>query len=546
MKKISYLGAVISLALIGCSNQTATANTAPTIKGVKDMQCVVYSTVDFLDGIAALDKEDGDLTPDMDIVITPHVDVKDGRATFSRVGQYTVDYVVSDSAGMKTIKSSSIDVVAREKYLDFVLPVGYSGEVSGKAKFTTCGLIENRFVVQATGHEVAEDVKINRTFSLKSNLQYTFKFTIDSKCEGKVKALANGVVCAEAMLEKGSHVLSFSHVVLSDEPTEDVAISLCFGGIASDIDLVIENLEIEYPQHEGEIINHTPDYVFTGRTISRIENGCEGETKVENSGKTAVLKITKPIEEIWLGGMFINTGVKVKRNVTYTVSFDVERELEEYYEVTIQRGQWNEIKFQTLYNPVDGRISVDITPDRASAGDLWVYVQSGTKANTIKVSNLKVEEHLNATGVDDYPIETYRVSHWDGWSPVVSSKLGGFACEISEFPSSYGAIEVYSPKFFVAGSAGNYVISFRAKATAPVEIVIAGPLAGGWDPALMWAKITLTEEEAVYSFLCSGAGADSDYNIVWQFGSPNNQKYSDVRIDITDVSVDIRNWELDN
>ena len=63
MRKSKYLvGSLLTIfAIASCNNNTApTSNSAPTIVGVKGFQCIVNTTVDFLDGVAALDKEDGD------------------------------------------------------------------------------------------------------------------------------------------------------------------------------------------------------------------------------------------------------------------------------------------------------------------------------------------------------------------------------------------------------------------------------------------------------------------------------------------------------
>ena len=64
MKKYNLLliFVLVAVLLAGCTPQQE-VNKAPSVVGVKDVKCVVNSTVDFLDGVAALDKEDGDITP---------------------------------------------------------------------------------------------------------------------------------------------------------------------------------------------------------------------------------------------------------------------------------------------------------------------------------------------------------------------------------------------------------------------------------------------------------------------------------------------------
>ena len=95
------------------------------------------------------------------------------------------------------------------------------------------------------------------------------------------------------------------------------------------------------------------------------------------------------------------------------------------------------------------------------------------------------------------------------------------------------------------GSGGNYVLSFNAKASAPIELVVAAPVSGGWDPTLMWSRIYLSEKETNYTFFFNTNGSDRDYTVVWQFGSGNNQKYQNVEVEVNNVSISLKNIELD-
>ena len=550
MKGKRFLLAAMSVALFGCSGQTsAPTNLAPSIVGTKDVRCVVDGTIDFLDGVAALDREDGDITPEMEITVFPSVEVVDGYATFSRVGEYTVTYSVADSSGRTAQKTTSVSVVARENYTYFKMPYGYYGETNGGASFDTCGMVDGEFTVKAKGGSVAEDVMISRDFALATGVQYTFNLHVESKTSGRVKALADGVECGEMRMKEGENDLSFSHCVFDAEnDSRNVRISLCFGALDDKVDLIIRKISVDFPQNEGEIVDRTKNYTFTGYITPRIEEGCEGEVKTEDGGKTAVLRITNPIEKIWLGGMFVNTGVALKRGVTYTVSFDLEREQEKNYEVFVQCNQWNEKKFEnaSIYNPENGRYSKDITvEDEDHVGALWLYVQSGTEANVIRMRNLKVEEHLSAVGHDDFPLRDYENSCADAYPCQLRSNLGDYRYFIPNFSSSDGDMQVISQPFYVKGSGGNYVLSFKAKATAPIEVVVVAPISGGWDPTILWSRIVLTEEMRTYTFFMNASGADRDYVLRWQYGSPNNQKYHDVMVDVSDVAISLRNAELD-
>ena len=332
---------------------------------------------------------------------------------------------------------------------------------------------------------------------------------------------------------------------MDEEERKNVEISLCLGSIVGDINLKITKLETEYPQEAGAIVDLTEDFSFAGRVVKRIENGVEGNCWSDLEGQTAVLEITTAKEgHIWEGGMFINTGIEIKAGVKYSVSFDIEADEDKPFEVIVQRGQWDEYKFKSFYSP-DGHCAVDVTPDESTKGALWLYVQSGDQVNTIRMTNLKVEEHLAPTGKDSYLIEDYKESHAGGYHCTFSSELGNFRYNIDRFGSSDYDQKVTSPTFYVNGSGGNYVLSFKAKASAPIEVVIAAPVSGGWDPTLLWSRINLSEKETTYTFFFNTNGSDRDYTVVWQFGSMNNQKYENVGIEVSQVSISLRNTELD-
>ena len=548
---ILLLMGVVMLAGCTSSAQTGT-NKAPSLVGIKDIQCIVNTTVDFLDGIAALDVEDGDITPQLDITVSPEVQVKNGYATFTEVGEYTVNYKITDSEGRTSQKESYVDVVDREVYKTFVMPEGFSVETEGVATVEKCGMINSSFVINATGGEIAEDMKLLRSYNLKTDLEYTFIYKLTSNVSGKIKATADGEDCAEMSVSEGENVLTFKHTVWNtgDEEDRNVEIAICFGGLG-DVQWVVTGVEYEYPQEAGKLVELAEDFSFIGRVVPRIDNdngnnNLKGNAWSENGGEAARLEITDTCADIWRGGMFINTDIQLRAGVSYTIGFDVESVNDNDYEVIIQRGQWNEHKFVTVYTPADGRVENEITVEENTAGALWIYVQSGTAVNTITLSNLSVKEKLEPTGKDAFAIEDFSEFHNDRYDCTFSSDRGNFTYVINSFSNIDNEHTITSPTFFISGSGSNYAISFKAKATAPIEMVIAAPVAGGWDPTLMWHKVTLSEEDTIYTFFGNGSASDRNYTLVWQFGSIANQANNDVTVEISDIRISLKNNELDN
>ena len=551
--------ACISLASCAGGGSQEAANVAPKLVGIKDFQCLVNQRVDFLDGIAALDKEDGDLTPKLDIELSPSVEVVDGYATFDKVGDYVATYKVTDSAGRTTLKKANIEVVERESYTDFALPQGFHADTKGKAVFDNVGMKDGRFLVKAHGHEVAEDVTISREFTLKTNVQYTFFYQIDFRCAGKVKALADGIACSEQTVEAGEQTLSFKHIVLdSEKETRDVTIALALGGIDGPVDLTILGLKTENPQ-ATTVTDLTEGFNFKDKLDPRFDRGSVGTVNSEDNNQTAVLRVTTPCPnegDLWAGGMFVNPGFALKAGSTYNVSFDLEMKDAKPCEIQILPDKWadKDHAYHVFYSVETSHYVAEFVVPDDNLGNLWIYIMSGTSVNTIKMRNLKVSETLAPINRQFVAIEDYKEFHVDSHPATFSSTYGSYTYKVESFGTVDSEAVVTSPAFYVSGSGSNYVLSFVASvkdADGPIEAVVAAPVAGGWEPTILWTKITLSEEPTPFSFPMHGPGADRDYTIVWQYGGTTNASVSpkegkkEMVIEVEDVAIDYRHPELD-
>lgn len=582
MKKTKLLAIpVLAAALFaGCASAPAApVNKAPTVVGVKDIQCMVNSTVDFLDGVAALDNEDGDITPVLEITVSPHVDVNDGYAYFTEVGSYTVDYAVKDSGGRTAQKRAYVEVMDRETYRTFAIPEGFSVQTSGKASVQKCGLETGVFTLQAEGGGIAEDIILSRTYAVSDTYDAeggpcTFRYNVHSNKAGKIKVMADGSDCAEMNVAEGENELVFMYApVAGGEVQGTMQIDLCLGNLG-EVNWTIGSVEIEYPQQENREIERANDFKFGGKLEARIDalaglsddekkdpaatNGLVGNTWAADGGNEAHLEITNPSakpETVWAGGMFINTGIALKAGVKYKVSLNVGTihpdswgaDEEDRFEIHFQKQQWgsdDEVMIDKVYPSgisENGDLEIDLNVTEKFAGSLWIYVMSGMQKNEIVLKDLSVKEVLNATGKDAYNITDFTCT---GGS--LQTKDGGFTFHADRISENGGDTAVESPSFNVEGSGGNYVLTFKAKASKPVDVVVAIPVANGWDPTILWQQIRLSDEETIYTFMCNKNDGDRLHKIAWQFGSALNAQYTDVTVEISDIRICLKNSQLDS
>lgn len=93
----SLLSLSLVLSMAGCSS--GGENTEPEITGASDMTVEAGSEIDVLEGITASDAEDGDITGKIVIESTPELDIKNGKATPDKAGDYELTYTVTDKGG---------------------------------------------------------------------------------------------------------------------------------------------------------------------------------------------------------------------------------------------------------------------------------------------------------------------------------------------------------------------------------------------------------------------------------------------------------------
>ena len=279
--------------LAGCAG--GPVNQGPEVKGAKDLTCLANTAVDLLDGVAALDLEDGDITPDLKITVTPEVAVEGGFVVFPKAGEYEVCYEVQDSLGKLARTTVGATVMEREVYMDNMLTNGFALKTGGSAKTLASGLNGGAYAFKVTGNEIAEDVKLTRTYTLITGNEYTFKYYFDCNVAGRIKLAANGKAFEESNVTVGANVLVFNYGLSQPEgvaaSTDTVQIELWLGSLEGDLEISLSKAEASYIQKEASLTEMFEDFSFVGKTHDRFD-GTKGNCGAVDGGKGVYLEIT--------------------------------------------------------------------------------------------------------------------------------------------------------------------------------------------------------------------------------------------------------------
>lgn len=532
--KLLIIPLIISaLSLTACGKKEV--NQGPELWGVNDITCLAGATVDLLDGVCALDLEDGDITPNLKITVTPSVEVENGYAVFTKAGEYEVCYEAYDSQGKYVRTTAGATVKEREIYADDMLTNGFSVKTGGGVKVINDGLNGGVYSFKTTGGEVAEDIKLTRTFTLNSGVEYLFKYEFNCNLSGRIKIAANGAAFADRVINATDSFIEFTYMLPSSGSavTDDVEIALWLGGLEGDLEFSLSKAEYSYVRTGEGLVEKLPDFNFNGKYFDRFD-GTQGSVGTAEDGKGVFVDITSASADTWRGGVFVNTGLAIENGVTYTVSYDVETANDSFFEVILQNKQWDANEFHK--NSAKGHSEFNVTINEQSKGTLWIYVASGANVNKVTLKNLSVKAQESGNITESFPIGQVYTNNFDGGEGSVKCEYGKIIYDVKTFGNDWGKNEIGTPSFNLSGAAGNFVITFKAKSSSPVSCVFAASVADYWD-TFVWKQLKITSDEQTYSIKCDDKGVDGAYKFIWQFGSSANSVYSDVTVEISDIKI---------
>lgn len=539
--------AAAAATLAACSGEPV--NQGPELRGANDIACLAETSVDLLGTVAALDEEDGDITPDIKITVTPQVDVTGGFATFKEVGDYEVCYEVRDSGGKLARTTAYASVIEREEYNSALLTGGFSVSAGGGAEIISEGVSGNSFAFKATGGNIAEDIALSRKYSINYDTEYTFNYIFTSNLKGKIYLAADGEKFGETLIAAGENSISFKYTV--EKPASeaadsaDVDIQLWLGNLEGELEISLQKAEVVYIEADRGLVEQLPDFNFNGKTQNRFDNDngnlvLNASTEITDGGKGVKLNVTETTShDMWRGGVFINTGLPLAEGNTYFVSFDLTSENNNPYEVLLLCKQWGPDEWIATVNGMNGHIERELTVDGGHTGSLWLYIQSGDNVNGITLKNLSVKAEIGGEKRESFTIGGFTCGGGE-----VKSQYGKAEYTVKSFGSGWGDNELGSPAFTLSGAADNFVIQFRAKASKRVNTVFAATLASNWD-TFVWKNFYITTEEQLFSVQCDKKALEGVYKLVWQFGNSANATSDDVIIEIRDIKICLKN-ELDD
>ena len=521
--------AVSAVTLSACSG--AAVNQGPELRGVNNITCLADTAVDLLDGVAALDLEDGDITPALQITVTPEVSVENGYAVFPKAGEYEVCYEIRDSLGKLARTTVSATVTEREVYADNLLTNGFALKADENVTVLANGLNGGAFAFKVSGQEIAENVQLTRTYALNTGVEYTFKYYFESSVAGRIKIAANGKAFTEAQVSAGGNELQFVYTAEGADETETVEIALWLGGLEGGFEISLTKSETQIYMQGNNLVEKLENCSFDGKILDRFD-GTEGNVGTVDNGKGVFVEITKASDATWRGGVFVNTGLAIGAGAKYTVSYDIEAENNGAFEVILQNKQWGANEFHKTYTA--GRNEFDVTvPEN---GTLWIYIASGANVNKLTLKNLSVKEHKSGYITESFAVGNVYANNFGGGSGSAKCEYGKIIYEINTFGSDWGQNELGTPSFALNGAAGNFVITFKAKASSPVSCVFAASVADYWD-TFVWKQLKLSVSEQTYSIRCDDKAVEGNYKFLWQFGTSANAVFSGATVEISDIKI---------
>ena len=578
------LAMILSLSACGGNGAPSGDNTAPEITGVFDQAVEAGTEFDALAGVAASDKEDGDISGKIVITSMPDLSFSNGKVTVMDPGNYELTYTVTDKGGLETKAYATLTVTRQTGeavvYQDFDFSGGEADAhgweaVIGESAEATGELKQGAFVFEiANPGEGDGDVQLSKAgFELEAG-------------DYRVKVWAK------------SSAPTYAHLIARDENAEGWE---TFGAVwNARIDENIAPIELfftsegegsaELRLHLGKITPNpdnpgdtTPEN-FTV-TIDKIElykiTGEEHEVEILSSDLTAADAVTVeagdgaaasfdggvvtienyPTEggvwsikaNIGLGGETIANGTKYFYRFTVNAENGVSGEalvesLSLYHEARVNFNGLNAAPGEDVV------VSAVFTADR-DISDPVIRLQignapEGAASNKITIKDLvfgTVEgDKETVKTIDSFSVPfTGDAYSWGTFNATDEDNERGVGSIWTEDGSLFyridqGGVTDWHNKLYMnltLPADSYFTVQITGKASKPVSCGFFLNPSGSWDPRVS-EGIDFTTEEQTFSFDTTDTLIlDMPFEMLFQFGSADLAEMGDVTIEISNITI---------
>ena len=592
MKKyLKILAALLCLAMLlsvsacgGNGGAPAGDNTAPEITGVFDQAVEAGKEFDALAGVAASDKEDGDISGKIVITSMPDLSFSNGKVTVMDPGNYELTYTVTDKGGAEAKAYATLTVTRQTgeavvyQDLDFTVGepdahgwearIGESAEATGELKqgafvFEIANPGDGDGAVQLAkpGFALeAGDYRI-KVWAKSSAPTYAHFIARDENAEGwetfgavwnarideniapiELFFTSEGEGSAELMLNLGKIT-----------PNPDNAADTTPENFIVTIDK-IELYKITGEEHEVEILNSdltAADAVSVEAGDGAAASFDGGVVTIENYPTEGGVWSIKA--NIGLGGETIANGTKYFYRFTVNAENGVSGEalvesLSLYHEARVNFNGLNAAPGEDVV------VSAVFTADR-DISDPVIRLQIGNAPEGAASNKITVKDLVFGTVEGDKEtvktIDSFSVPFsgeaysWGTFNATDEDNERGVGTIWTENGSLFyridqGGVTDWHNKLYLnlnLPADSYFTVQITGKASKPVSCGFFLNPSGSWDPRVS-EGIDFTTEEQTFSFDTTDTLIlEMPFEMLFQFGSADLAEMGDVTIEISNITI---------
>ena len=585
--------ALLALAMIfsiaGCSS--GGENAAPEITGAADQTVAAGSEVNVMDGVAASDAEDGDLTAKITVTSMPELSFQNGKVTPDKAGSYELTYSVTDAGGLTaeayatlTVTKQTGDAVVYREF-DFSTQTadsrGWEARI-GDGASAIGELKQGSYVFDIAEPGAGDgDVQLAKAGLPLKAADYRIVVYAKSTKNTYAHILARDESAAEWSTFGGAYNLPIGPEVTpltlnftsAGEGSAELLINL--GKItpdpnnASDTtpeDFTVTIDKIEIFEISGEE-TRTPSYSGEPELTVTAGDGAAAEA----SGAAVEISAYPTDGGVWsIKGDIALPGVAIEAGQKYYYSFTLSAQNAQAGECLVEsasQADANRVSFNSFSTGGGEEIQVSgvFTAGQAVA-DPVIRLQigapsDGVSGNSIQLSNVEfgtVSGDLETGKTIDaftpfgkgtanesnagYPWSTFNGTDEDNERGVgtIWTEDGSFFYRIDQGGTTDWHNKLicgYTENPLTLEADSYYIVEMTVKADKDVSCgFFLNPL-GGWDPRIS-ETMDITTEEQTFTFETTDTFVtDMNFEMLFQFGSEQTAQLGEVTIEFSNVTI---------